>query len=247
MSTGFRCKQFYVDHGACAMKVGTDALLLGAWTQVPAQGALLDIGTGSGILSLMLAQRCPHSQIDAIELDASAAAVAAQNFAASPFAGRLRLMKGDILTYPVSADYPSERRYRLIISNPPFFVEAVKSQDARRQQARHTDSLPFADLLQVVASLLTADGQFSLVLPCAEASLLLALALSDGWQLDRHCLVQTVPGKQPLRRLLTLSRTAVNSAVSQSAPMAELLLIRDEQGQYSPAYRQLLRDFYLKF
>lgn len=247
MSTGFRCKQFYVDHGACAMKVGTDALLLGAWTQVPAQGALLDIGTGSGILSLMLAQRCPHSQIDAIELDASAAAVAAQNFAASPFAGRLRLMKGDILTYPASADYPSERRYRLIISNPPFFVGAVKSTDALRQQARHTDSLPFADLLRVVAQLLTTDGQFSLVLPCAEASLLLELALSAGWQLDRHCLVQTVPAKPPMRRLLTLSLPATDSGRCQSEPVAEHLLIRDQQGQYSPAYRQLLRDFYLKF
>lgn len=245
MSTGFRCKQFYVDHGACAMKVGTDALLLGAWTQVPAQGALLDIGTGSGILSLMLAQRCPQNLIDAIELDASAAAVATQNFAASPFAARLRLIKGDILTYPASADYPSERRYRLIISNPPFFVGSLKSADALRQQARHTDSLPFADLLQVVAQLLTADGQFSLVLPCAEASVLLELAFASGWQLERHCLVQTVPEKPPMRRLLTLSLAVVGAAKLQPEP--ERILIRDQQGQYSPAYRQLLRDFYLKF
>mgnify|MGYP003521864546 CR=1 FL=1 len=246
MSTGFRCKQFFVDHGDCAMKVSTDALLLGAWTQVPAQGAVLDIGCGSGILSLMLAQRCTQSLVDAIELDAIAAAAAAKNFAASPFAAQLRLIQGDILTYPASADHLSERRYQLIISNPPFFVEALKSTDARRQQARHTDTLPFAALLKVAANLLSREGQFSLVLPCVEAEQLLVLALDAGWRLERDCWVQSIPTKAPMRRLLTISPKPLHLS-STVKPLPEQLLIRELDGQYSAGYRQLLKDFYLKF
>lgn len=247
MSTGFRCKQFFVDHGDCAMKVSTDALLLGAWTQIPAQGAVLDIGCGSGILSLMLAQRCAKSVVDAIELDAAAAAAAAKNFAASPFAEQLRLIEGDILTYPASADHLSERRYQLIISNPPFFVESLKSTDTKRQQARHTDTLSFAALLKVAADLLSPDGKFSLVLPCVEAEQLLMLAFASGWQLDRDCWVQSIPTKVPLRRLMTLSRTSLSLVSSPKQLQSERLLIRELDGQYSAAYRQLLADFYLKF
>ncbi len=247
MSTGFRCKQFFVDHGDCAMKVSTDALLLGAWTHVPAQGAVLDIGCGSGILSLMLAQRCAQSLVDAIELDATAAAAAAKNFAASPFAEQLRLIEGDILTYPSSADHLSERRYQLIISNPPFFVEALKSTDAKRQQARHTDTLPFAALLAVAAELLSQDGKFSLVLPCFEAKHLLTIAFDAGWQLERDCLVQSLPSKAPLRRLMTLSRKPQSLATPAKQLQSEQLLIRELDGQYSQEYRQLLTDFYLKF
>jgi tRNA1Val (adenine37-N6)-methyltransferase len=247
MSTGFRCKQFFVDHGDCAMKVSTDALLLGAWTQVPAQGAVLDIGCGSGILSLMLAQRCAQSLVDAIELDATAAVAAAKNFAASPFAAQLRLIQGDILTYPASADHLSERRYQLIISNPPFFVEALKSTDARRQQARHTDTLPFAALLQVAADLLSRDGKFSLVLPCVEAEQLLVIALDSGWQLERDCWVQSIPTKAPLRRLLTIGRKPLHLSSASKSPQPEQLLIRELDGQYSAGFRQLLKDFYLKF
>ena len=247
MSTGFRCKQFYVDHRDCAMKVSTDALLLGAWTQLPATGAILDIGTGCGILTLMLAQRCQQQAaviLDAIELDSHAADVAAENFRQSPWSAKIRLIKGDILTYPASADHPSDRRYHLIISNPPFFVDSLKAVDPKRNQARHTDTLSFIDLLDVAARLLAPDGVFSVVLPTAGASQMMMLAQQSGWFLQRQCWVQSKAGKPPLRCLFSLSRLPPLSAV---ATISEQLLIHAFDGSYSAEYRALLSDFYLKF
>jgi len=247
MSTGFRCKQFYVDHRDCAMKVSTDALLLGAWTQLPATGAILDIGTGSGILTLMLAQRCQQQAamiLDAIELDSKAAEVAAENFRQSPWSARIRLIKGDILTYPASADHPSDRRYSLIISNPPFFVDSLKASDPKRNQARHTDTLSFIDLLDVAARLLAPDGIFSVVLPTAGAAQMIMLAQQSGWVLQRQCWVQSKVGKPPLRCLFSLSRQPPTSV---AANVNEQLLIHALDGRYSAEYRALLRDFYLKF
>lgn len=245
MSTGFRCKQFYVDHRDCAMKVSTDALLLGAWTQLPVSGAILDIGAGSGILTLMLAQRSQQQAdliIDAIELDGAAADVAAQNFRQSDWHTKIRLIKGDILTYPASADHLSHRRYSLIISNPPFFVDSLKAPDPKRNQARHTDTLSFADLLKVAATLLTPEGALSLILPTAAAAQMITLALETGWSLNRQCLVQTKASKAPGRCLFSLSRNPVSEA-----PVIEQLLIHASDGSYHSDYRQLLQDFYLKF
>lgn len=245
MSTGFRCKQFYVDHRDCAMKVSTDALLLGAWTKLPATGAILDIGTGSGILSLMLAQRCQQQAdliIDAIELDATAAEVAAFNFRQSAWSAQLRLIKGDILTYPASADHPSDRRYNLIVSNPPFFNDSLKAADPQRNLARHTDSLSFADLLEVAARLLTPEGMFSVVLPTKGAEQMITLAQRSGWTLKHQLWVQSKAERPPLRCLFTIIR-----GEQQSEPTPEQLLIHAPNGQYSADYRSLLRDFYLKF
>ena len=245
MSTGFRCKHFYVDHRDCAMKVSTDALLLGAWTQLPAAGAILDIGTGSGIVSLMLAQRCQKQAdfiIDAIELDNTAAEVAAFNFQQSAWNAQIRLIKGDILTYPASADHPSDRRYSLIVSNPPFFVESLKATDAKRNLARHTDSLPFADLLKVARTLLTPDGLLSLVLPTSAAELFIRMAQQSGWRLCRQLMVHSKSGRPPIRCLFTLQRGQNSSEL-----VPEQLMIHAPDGQYSDDYKALLRDFYLKF
>ena len=242
---GFRCKQFYVDHRDCAMKVSTDALLLGAWTQLPAAGAILDIGTGSGILTLMLAQRSQQQAdliLDAIELDPQAADVAAENFRQSPWSAKIRLIKGDILTYPASADHPSDRRYSLIISNPPFFADSLKAVDPKRNQARHTDTLSFVDLLKAAAHLLAPGGLFSLVLPTAAAAQIIQLAQQSGWFLQRQCLVQSKAGKAPVRTLLSLS-----DIPPLEVAVTEQLLIHAADGSYSAEYRQLLCDFYLKF
>lgn len=263
MSAGFRCKQFYVAHDACAMKVGTDALLLGAWSEVPQTGAVLDIGCGSGILSLMLAQRTPNAvMLDAVELDSQAAAQARDNSRQSPWAHRVRVIERDILTYPDSCDHPHLRRYQLIISNPPYFADALTSKDERRTKARHTDSLSFADLLATAQQLLAEDGQLSLVLPCAAAEQLLQLALASDWLLRRRTLVSTAFGKTPIRTLLTLSRcdkpTQSEASAQRLEPMqaqpdsvqnngCDTLVIHQPDGGYSEQYRLLLRDFYLKF
>ncbi|HCU65022.1 MAG TPA: methyltransferase [Rheinheimera sp.] len=247
MSAGFRCKQFYVAHDACAMKVSTDALLLGAWTQVPTDGYLLDIGCGSGILSLMLAQRTTASVLlDAVELDSAAAIQAADNVRQSPWLDRIRVIKRDILTYPDSCDHPHQRRYRLIISNPPYFAQALKSKDEQRAKARHTDSLSFAGLLATAASLLCDDGQFSLILPADAAAQFWLLAQENGWWLQRATAVASSAEKPVSRLLMTLSRQQY-SARLLSLAQAEPLLIHQVDGAYSADYRRLLRDFYLKF
>ncbi|WP_306521154.1 tRNA1(Val) (adenine(37)-N6)-methyltransferase [Rheinheimera sp.] len=254
MSAGFRCKQFYVDHDACAMKVGTDALLLGAWAEVPQKGAILDIGCGSGILSLMLAQRTlPSVILDAVELDSAAATQAKSNVSQSLWANRIRVIERDILTYPDSCDHLDHRRYQLIISNPPFFAAALVSKDQQRAKARHTDSLSFAALLATAALLLADDGLFSLILPCEAAEQLLQLALASGWCLQRRTLVSTLPGKMPIRTLLTLSRSNQLIAPTPTSPVdaqntnEDTLVIHQADGGYSEQYRWLLRDFYLKF
>ncbi len=224
------------------MKVGTDALLLGAWSSVPTTGDCLDIGCGSGVLSLMLAQRTGLSQlIDAVELDTAAAAEARQNAAASPWSNRIRVIERDILTYPGSADHLAARCYQQILSNPPYFTAALTNPDRQKQLARHNDQLPFTGLLQTAAKLLATSGRFSLILPTEEADRLLALALRTDWYLLQVQQVRSQPDKAPSRTLLELGRYS-----SATVHLPELL-IRDQQGQYSPAYRQLLADFYLNF
>lgn len=269
MTAGFRCKKFFVAQQHCAMKVSTDALLLGAWCPIPASGDMLDIGTGTGILALMLAQRSDAvQQIDAVELDAAAARQAADNVCNSPWPDRIRVIERDILTYPGSTDHLQQRRYRLIVSNPPYFTAALPSQDAGRALARHNSGLPFADLLQVAASLATADGLLALVLPVHEAQRLLALAPAYQWflrcQQDVSYSAAQAPrcslllfGRQPVttlyRRPLAVHDPAGSSLnTARAAPSIETASssaasASGGKAPYSKAYRQLLGDFYLNF
>ncbi|WP_290619032.1 MULTISPECIES: tRNA1(Val) (adenine(37)-N6)-methyltransferase [unclassified Arsukibacterium] len=246
MSSGFKCKQFFVGHAQCAMKVGTDGLLLGAWASLPTcvssanhtaitvANTMLDIGTGSGLISLMLAQRAPDATIHAIELDPAAAAQASCNFLQSPFSKRLKLLKGDILTYQ-----PAER-YALIVSNPPFFDNALLSKDGQRNQARHTASLPMPLLLAKAAALLAAGGSFALVLPDSSAEAFCRMAYEQGWYLRVNCVVYSRTSKAPLRRLMQWQR-------EPCCPQQQQLVIHDRKGGYTEQYRTLLREFYLNF
>ncbi len=242
MVAGFTCKQFFVAHQQCAMKVGTDSLVLGAWALTPNQGDMLDIGCGSAILSLMLAQRTsPDQHIDAVELCPLASAEAQQNVLNSPWPCRIRVIQRDILTYPDSADHLGSKRYALIISNPPYFEHSLKNSSQQRQLARHTDSLSFRDLLAVAAKLARDDGQFCLILPSLAALQLCDLAPEHGWFLAQSCQVQSAPHKPASRCLMRFSREP------QAASPAQTLLVRDEYGNYSAEYRQLLGDFYVNF
>ncbi|MEH8016126.1 methyltransferase [Rheinheimera muenzenbergensis] len=236
MSAGFQCKKFYVAHDQCAMKVGTDGLLLGAFAPLPPAGsAILDIGAGSGLISLMLAQRSLGANlIDAVELDHAAATQAAQNVANSPWPSAVQLIRGDILTYR------SDKRYRLIVSNPPFFQQALAAKDVRRQLARHNDSLPFAALLDKAAELLTDHGVFTLILPLTGAEQLITLATATGWHLAQRCEVRSTALKPAQRLLFSLGRQVQDTAHSS-------LIIQQADGSYTAEYKALLRDFYLKF
>lgn len=234
MSSGFQCKQFYIAHDQCAMKVSTDALLLGAWVQLPVSGNVLDIGAGSGIISLMLAQRSAGLlPVVAVELDSPAALQAQVNILQSPWPNAVRVIKGDILTHQCAEGYS------LIVSNPPFFQQRLAAVDPARHQARHNDSLPFPALLQKAAELLRSGGRFELILPCAEAQIFTALAIAQGWFLYRQCDVATTPTKAISRVLMSWQREPVNSQHSR-------LTIQQAQG-YTAEYKALLRDFYLAF
>lgn len=245
MNQGFRCKEFFVAHDLCAMKVSTDSLLLGAWLALPAKPepiTMLDIGCGSGLLSLMLAQRsaksCMQYHIDAVEIDSMAAMQAGQNVQASPWAPQIKVIQADILTY-AKADH-HVAAYQLLVCNPPYFENSLKSEESRRAQARHTDTLPLHSLLQVSAHLAAPDASLALVLPAAVAGAFQTNAGQFGWHLQRCCQISENADKPVKLSLMQFSRLPVS-------PECTSLLIRDTDGQYSQTYRHLLADFYLKF
>lgn len=155
----FRFKRFSVVNRLAAMKVGTDGVLLGAWTDITGAGLILDAGTGSGLIALMLAQRAPHALIDAIDIVDDAVAEAAANIAASPWADRITACRADLLAYR------PETRYDLIVSNPPFFNTTLRSPDDARALARHGDGLSFESLIAAAPPLLAADGRLAFISP----------------------------------------------------------------------------------
>ena len=155
--TGFKFKQFEIHQDRCAMKVGTDGVLLGAWA--PGGKHILDVGSGTGLISLMMAQRFPEAQVLGIDMDGEACEEAAENVAASPFADRVEIECCRL------QDYHSAESFDAIVSNPPFFLNSLKNPDSKRTMARHTDSLPFRDLFRGAKMLLSDDGVFSVIVP----------------------------------------------------------------------------------
>lgn len=224
-----------MQHDRCAMKVGTDALVLGAWVQLPKQGKVLDVGAGSGILSLMMAQRSAGQlSVTALELDVSAAQQAQENVDDSPWRQSITVVHADALLWQPQASFA------MIISNPPFFNHSLGSPNPERHDARHTDNLPHSALLARAAAWLIPSGQLHLILPITSALPLLNLARSTGWWNARQCMVYPSPSKPPHRMLLSLQREPCETHQSE-------LFIHDAQGGYSQAYQQLTRDFYLRF
>ncbi|MBZ6065688.1 tRNA1(Val) (adenine(37)-N6)-methyltransferase [Aeromonas schubertii] len=232
-SPGFTFKQFHVAHDRCAMKVGTDGVLLGAWAPVAGARRILDIGSGTALVALMLAQRsAPESHIDAVEIDSAAAAQARENIASSPWPEKIHLHEGAIQTFDGGP-------FDLIVSNPPYFVNGQSFSDPARAQARHTGSLDQQDLLVACRRLLAPNGLVALVLPRMEGERLRDLAA----QYDLHCVcnevVITREGKEANRVLLLLSREFNQCKVGQ-------IVIHSADGAYSDRYVQLASPFYLK-
>lgn len=235
---GFTFKQFFVGHDRCGMKVSTDGVLLGAWAPLPVTRRVLDIGTGSGLLALMLAQRL-HAEdapfeIDAIDIDRSAVQQAQENCENSPWKAHFNVWQQDLLTWDTS----SAQRYGLIICNPPYFEHGKSYRDAQRERARDSRTLDHPSLLQQVANLLTEDGFFSVILPTQEAEQFAEYARSAGWILSQRCDVSEREGRPAKRRLMTWRRCPVKGA-------AQRLVIRDDQGQYSTEFQCLTKEFYL--
>ena len=232
---GFTFKQFHIDHSRCAMKVGTDGTLLGAWVRLPdTTHSILDIGTGSGLIAIMAAQRSAEAHITAIDIDADCVAQARLNAEASPWGNRISVQHTSL------QEFATEERFDVIVSNPPYFIDSLTSPDAGRTTARHTATLPFEELVSGVKRLLTPNGHFSLILPTAEAERFISAARGVLF-LSRRCDVYPKPSAAVKRVMMEFSLSP------QLPPTAEQLTIEsDTHHDYTEAYRALTRDFYLK-
>lgn len=245
-SPNFRFKQFTVWHDRCAMKVGTDGVLLGAWCPLGVDEAtrqgeykILDIGTGSGLIALMLAQRATSIDdtpivIDTIDIDAGAAEQAKFNFEQSPWSKLLRIYQSSL------QEWQSEKEYDLIVSNPPYFQSSLKNPDAQRATARHTDSLSYSELIKHSGRLLKNNGMLALVLPIEAEEDILSLAAAAGLLPSHITYVHTKPGKPAKRILIALRKGDANGNVE-----SKHFYIESEDSPRSEEYRKLTEDFYL--
>lgn len=232
---GFTFKQFFVAHDRCAMKVGTDGILLGAWAPVSGVRRVLDIGCGSGLIALMLAQRTDDAvRIDAVELDTAAGRQATENIAASPWAARVTVYIDDIVKFAEnrSADYS------LIVSNPPYFTPGVACGTVQRSQARYTVSLTHELLLDCAQRLILPEGLFCVVLPMQVVESFVRLAGGQGWFIRLRMDVAESPSRPAHRVLCALSRQPGDCRIQQ-------LMMRDAEHGYSEAYQSLTKHFYL--
>lgn len=230
------------------MKVSTDGILLGAWSKLNENGNALDIGAGTGLIALMLAQRTQdiHSAINiaAVEIDEDAAKQATTNILYSPWAKRIELYQQDINEF--AQDPKHQHSFSTIVSNPPYFSDALQGQSKQRNLARHNEYLPFAALLKSAAQLSTDDALFSLILPVKEAEELLEISEAFGWYLSLCTKVSSVEGKTPNRYLMTLKKGKPTSNINIKES-AETLSIRDKNNNYSDRFKAICKAFYLKF
>lgn len=232
----FQFKKFTIYHDKCAMKVGTDAVLLGAWTDTFQCKRILDIGTGTGIISLMLAQRS-FAEIDAIDIDKDACIQATENVIASPFVERIKVMHSSCTDFVMSNP---QKKYDLIVSNPPYFINSLKCPDNKRAVARHTDTLRLTDLIREACTLLSSTGRIALVLPHEQLKEIRELASINHLYIHRQTDVIPTPGASPKRLLIELSVTEENTK------KRDTLIIEEARHQYTPEYITLTKEFYLK-
>ncbi len=245
MST-FQFKQFNVNQDRCAMKVGTDGVLLGAWCPINNYPfSILDIGAGTGILSLILAQRsnAEHpslqgelaQQIDAIEIDEDAYEQCVENFESSPWGDRLFCFHAGLDEF---VEEP-EDKYDLIVSNPPFYAEDFKTENTARDLARFQDAMPFEDLVEAAHLLLSENGIFAVIIPFKEEEKFIALAKDFELHPFKITRVKGTPTTEIKRSLLAFSKT-------QKQTLIDELIIETARHQYTEEYIDLTKDFYLK-
>ena len=245
MTNGFQFQQFYVRHDRCAMKVGTDGVLLGALAIGGKK--VLDIGTGTGLCALMLAQRYPDAIITAIDIDEDACSQAVENVAESPFNGRIEVVHTSLEDYAETAD----SQYDAIISNPPYFEEELACPDSQRDKARHTTSLPFSSLIECSKSLLADDGILTLILPATALSRIEAECAYASMFITRKIFICTTENKAPKRIVLYIRKHP-----SPVESERQVLMVKEVQHSMfnvqcsmtqrrSPWYEALTETFYL--
>ena len=231
----FKFKQFSINQEHCAMKVGTDGVLLGAWADTNGSKMLLDIGTGTGVIAIMLAQRNTQAIVHGVEVDELSHKQAEDNMKASPFAARLQTYHIDIQSYAKITD----RKYDLIVSNPPFFSGGTLSATQDKTNVRHTVKLPHGDLLTSVKNLLTDDGRFCVILPLIEGLRFKELAERAGLFCTKT--TEIIPKKEK-----TVERLLLQFESNQTETQRNTLTIQEGEGrhEYTNEYKQLLKDFY---
>jgi len=218
----FQFRQFTIHQEHCAMKVGTDGTLLGAWAH--GGNRILDVGTGTALIALMMAQRFPQAMVTGIDIDEEAILQAQQNVEASPFAERVSICCQNLTQ--------TTGTYDCIVSNPPYFNNALQCPDAKRTMARHTSSLTYRTLMECSWQLLSDDGELSVVVPADSSSKMESEALLTGFSLCRQCQIKTSANKPVKRMLMAFAK--------HPKPIERTLLTLG-----SEEYRQLTKDFYL--
>ncbi len=270
MKQTFAFKQFAVRQDRCAMKVGTDGVLLGAWARVEHCRRILDVGTGTGLVALMAAQRS-SADVVAIDLDAAAVVQARENVAASPWPDRIQVFEADAREIEVRSCHPEQSEgsrnvqyasaeadsemlhfiqhdtescnggfssFDALLCNPPFFENSLKSPDAARSMARHTDTLSFDKLARSASHLLSPEGELSVVIPYDRAHDMTVSCACHGLFATRQTIVVPVEGGKPKRILMAFTREGASHSI-------EMLHIQDAQRQYTPEYIRLVKEFYL--
>lgn len=233
-NTFFRFKQFTIHQDKCAMKVSTDACIAGAWTKVPDNAKrILDIGTGTGLLALMLAQKDNKIIIDAVEQDEQAAKQAEENVQLSPWRERINIICADATIYGY------KYKYDLVIVNPPFFNNSLLGGNEKRNQARHTLSLNCKSLLEIINNNLAEGGRASVLLSFPEFSAWEEMVLANGWKIIHKLTVHPAEDKAPNRVVSIIART-------NDAPVVqEHVFIRDKNGKYTTPFTALMYPYYL--
>jgi tRNA1Val (adenine37-N6)-methyltransferase len=233
-SEDFHFKQFSISHDRSTHKIGTDGVLLGAWVNVQNSSRILDIGTGTGVIALMLAQRTGNdSKIDAVEIEKTDADQARENVKQSPWPEKVKVIHSSIQNF--SPGY----KYDLIISNPPYFINSWRPPENKRSQARHTDKLSFEELLQSSLKLLQESGKFAVILPYEEGLHFIDLARNFRFYPARQVSLRSRVNKPIERLLLEFSHEHVGNLTGD-------LILHSEGNEWSDEYRALTRDFYLK-
>lgn len=241
----FRFKQFTIFHDRCAMKVGTDGVLLGCWAITPPypspQGRgirILDIGTGSGLIARMLMQRFPEAEVEGIDIDEAAVEQARGN--------GVNAYLSSLQEWPNHKPQSTNHKYDLVVSNPPYFQNSLKNPDKGRELARHTDSLSYEELLAHSARLLTMHGQLAIILPADAEHEICTLAVRHSLYLTHVTRVYSKESKPPRRVLLQFEKSeSQDHGITESRPLEDTLVLEDDKGGRSAAYQELAKDFYL--
>lgn len=239
----FRFKRFQIEQARTAMKVGFDGIVLGAWANVSGCNRILDVGTGTGLIALMLAQRTSAQfgdvksdvRIDGIDIDENAAAEATANVAASPWPDRIRTFHSSLAEFA-----PDGELYDLIVCNPPFFESGQASRHRPRAQARHAAALPLVELVRDARRLVNQRGVLSIIVPSDAETSCIELAGRAGWTVRRRLTIRPLPQKPK-------HRVALEFRLTTGTIVAEELTIELRHHEYTDAFRRLTRDFYLAF